>query len=219
MIEGAIFDLDGTLLDSMHIWNNMGENYLRSIGYEPRENLNETFLTMSLKEAAEYYISRYGVGLSVGEIMAGVNEMTSRYYRNEATAKPGVPELLERLKERGVKMCVATATDRPYVEAALDRCGLSGYFSGIFTCTEVGYGKNVPVIFRKALEFLGTEKEKTVIFEDALYAIKTAKRDGFKVAAIWDRHQKHPDVAAELADVSIKDFNLLEDFWKFAESL
>ena len=219
MIEGAIFDLDGTLLDSMHIWNNMGENYLRSIGYEPRENLNETFLTMSLKEAAEYYVSEYGVTLSVEEIMAGVNDMTARYYRNEAAVKPGVPEFLEKLKERGVKMCVATATDRPYVEAALDRCGIRRYFSGIFTCTEVGSGKNVPVIFRKALDFLGTEKEKTVIFEDALYAIKTAKRDGFKVVAIRDRHQKHPDACAELSDVSIKDFTGLEEFWEFAESL
>lgn len=219
MIEGAIFDLDGTLLDSMHIWNNMGENYLRSIGYEPKENLNETFLTMSLKEAAEYYISEYGVTLTVDEIMAGVNEMTARYYRNEAAVKPGVPEFLERLKKSGVKMCVATATERPYVEAALNRCGIAGYFSEIFTCTEIGYGKNVPVIFREALGFLGTKKEKTVIFEDALYAIKTAKKDGFKVAAIWDRHQKHPDVAADLSDVSIKDFRELEEFWGFAESL
>ena len=70
MIKGAIFDVDGTLLDSMHIWDSIGEDYLRSLGYEPREKLNEKFKTMSLSQAAAYYRSEYGVTLSVERICA-----------------------------------------------------------------------------------------------------------------------------------------------------
>ena len=111
-IRGAIFDVDGTLLDSMFIWDTIGETYLRSIGYQPKENLNETFKNMSLHQAACYYQTEYGVTLSIDQIMDGVNAMLERYYRFEVPLKPGVAELLERLRQSGVKLCIATATDR-----------------------------------------------------------------------------------------------------------
>ena len=110
-MRGAIFDVDGTLLDSMSIWDTIGESYLRSIGYEPRENLNEVFKNMSLHQAACYYQSEYGATLSIGEIMDGVNAMLERFYRYEAPLKPGVKELLSILRQKGVRMCIATATD------------------------------------------------------------------------------------------------------------
>ncbi|MEY8233071.1 HAD hydrolase-like protein [Oscillospiraceae bacterium 50-16] len=116
-IRGAIFDVDGTLLDSMFIWDTIGETYLRSIGYEPREKLNEVFKNMSLFQAARYYRTEYGVTLSIDEIMNGVNAMLERYYRFEVSLKPGVAELLAQLQASGVKLCIATATDRYLVEA------------------------------------------------------------------------------------------------------
>ena len=97
-IRGAIFDVDGTLLDSMFIWDTIGETYLRSIGYEPREKLNEVFKNMSLFQAACYYRTEYGVTLSIDEIMNGVNAMLERYYRFEVSLKPGVAELLAQLQ-------------------------------------------------------------------------------------------------------------------------
>ena len=102
MIKGAIFDLDGTLFDSMFIWDTIGEIYLRSIGYEPKENLNETFKTMSLYNAACYYKSEYGVTLSVDEIMDGVNRMVEKYYINEVQLKPGVYDFVKHLHNIGV---------------------------------------------------------------------------------------------------------------------
>lgn len=213
-IRGAIFDVDGTLLDSMFIWDTIGETYLRSIGYEPREKLNEVFKNMSLFQAARYYRTEYGVTLSIDEIMNGVNAMLERYYRFEVSLRPGVAELLAQLQASGVKLCIATATDRYLVEAALERCGVLSCFGAIFTCNEVGHGKDEPDIFEEALRFLGTEKAETVVFDDALYAVRTAKEAGFPVAVIYDSHEKNQEGLRALADFYIEDFSQVsaEDF-------
>ena len=185
MIKGAIFDFDGTLVDSMFIWDTFGEDYLRTLGKEPKENLTETFKTFTLEQAAEYYREHYGVALSVNEIVDGVNEMVAKLYRTKVTLKDGVREFLEALKSQGVKMCVATVTDRPIVEDVLNRLGIRDFFTEIFTCAEVGYNKETPHIYRAALKALGTKKDETVVFEDALHALMTAKNDGFPVAAVY----------------------------------
>ena len=98
MIKGAIFDLDGTLVDSMFIWDTFGEDYLRTLGKEPKENLTETFKTFTLEQAAEYYREHYGVTLSVGEIVDGVNDMVAELYRTKVALKKGVLEFLRDLQ-------------------------------------------------------------------------------------------------------------------------
>ena len=206
MIKGAIFDLDGTLLDSMFIWDTIGEEYLRSLGKEPHEDLKETFMTLTLEEAAEYYREHYGVSLSVKEIVDGVNAMVEQTYRTKVTLKPGISEYLAWLKENGVRMCVATVTDRYLVEETLERLGVRHYFSEIFTCAEVGFGKDKPVIYQKALEHLETAKDETYVFEDMLFALNTAKTDGFPTVGIYDRHEAHQDELKELADYYVLDF-------------
>ena len=206
MIKGAIFDLDGTLLDSMFIWDTIGEEYLRSIGKEPHEDLKETFMTLTLEEAAEYYREHYGVTLSVKKIVDGVNAMVEQTYRTKVTLKPGISEYLAWLKENGVRMCVATVTDRYLVEETLDRLGVRHYFSEIFTCAEVGFGKDKPVIYQKALEHLETEKSDTYVFEDLPFALNTAKTDGFPTVGVYDRHEVHQDELKELADYYVLNF-------------
>ena len=214
-IRGAIFDVDGTLLDSMFIWDTIGETYLRSIGYQPKENLNETFKNMSLHQAARYYQTEYGVTRSIDEIMDGVNAMLERYYRFEVPLKPGVAELLERLRQDGVKLCIATATDRHLVEAALDRCGVLSCFGEIFTCNEVGHGKDEPDIFETALRFLGTRREETLVFDDALYAVRTAKEAGFPVAAVYDSHERSQAEVRARSDLYLEDLTQLVELQKF----
>ena len=206
MIKGAIFDLDGTLLDSMFIWDTIGEEYLRSLGKEPHEDLKETFMTLTLEEAAVYYREHYGVTLSVKEIVDGVNAMVEQTYRTKVTLKPGIAEYLAWFKENGVRMCVATVTDRYLVEETLERLGVRHYFSEIFTCAEVGFGKDKPVIYQKALEHLETEKRDTYVFEDMLFALNTAKTDGFPTVGVYDRHEVHRDELKELSDYYILDF-------------
>ena len=206
MLTGAIFDFDGTLLDSMFIWDTIGEDYLRTLGKEPHENLKETFMTLTLEEAAEYYREHYKVTLSVTEIVDSINAMVEGIYRTKVTLKPGVAEYLRLLKESGVKMCVATVTDRYLVEDTLERLGILHYFCGIFTCAEVGYGKDKPIIYQKALEHLGTAKEETFVFEDSLFALETAKAEGFPTVGVYDMHESRQEEMKRLADCYVRSF-------------
>ena len=217
MIRGAIFDLDGTLLDSMAVWATLGERYLRSIGYEPRERLGETFKTFSTEQAARYYREHYGVPLSVPEIVAGVNAMIDRFYREEVRPKPGVELFLRRLRSMGLRLCVATANDGTLAREALERCGMLDCFTAIFSCADLGLGgKGEPDIFRAALAHLGTEKAETAVFEDTLHAVRTAKADGFPVVAVYDPYEPEQEALRALADYYLISYEHSEDFFAFA---
>ena len=210
----AIFDFDGTLFDSMFIWDRVGEVYLRSQGIEPKPSLREDLRPLSLYQSACYFRQEYALPLSVEEIMDGINRTVENFYIQDVQPKPGVAPFLERMKAQGIRMCIATASDRYQIEAALKRCHLDHYFEAIFTCTEVGHGKDEPFIFRMAMEYFGTDRASSIVFEDALHAARTAKNDGFTVAAVYDPSEKHQQEIRELADCFIPDFVHTEDFWR-----
>ena len=217
-LRGAIFDMDGTLLDSMQVWENAGEDYLRTLGCVPEEGVGELMKSMSLQQAALYCRERYALPLSVEEIMAGVNGRVERFYRQEARLKPGALDFLRTLSQRGVRMCLATATDLHLVEAAMDRCGVRTYFSALFTCTQVGSGKDEPHIYRAALRHLGTGRADTLVFEDALYAARTAKGDGFVTVGVADAYEKSEGELERLSDFFLRDFREVDQFWKFVSA-
>lgn len=179
MIRGAIFDLDGTLLDSMPVWEHASETYLMRKGIHVKERLSEVLFSMSMRQGAEYVKENYGLPETADEIISGVDSIVMEAYRTQVEAKPGVPKLLERMKEKGIRMVVATSTDRPMAESGLKRTGLLGYFERIFTCTEIGAGKRQPDIYLAAKEYLGIPQAGIWVFEDALYAIKAACTAGF----------------------------------------
>ena len=185
--EGAIFDLDGTLLDSMPIWRNLGKEYLRSKGISKTpENLNEILKPMSLMQSAQYFKAEFNINESQEEIIVGINALINRQYCKEVPLKPFVKPFLQKLQSAGVKMCVATALDKFLSIAALERLGIDHYFSSILTCTELGLGKDNPEFFIKAQESLGTPVDKTIIFEDSLHAVMNAKRAGLFVVGVYD---------------------------------
>ncbi len=219
MLKGAIFDLDGTLFDSMSIWDTAGEMYLRSIGIEPMEDLHKVLKPMSLLQSATYIHKKYIVSLTVEEIMNGINHTVEDFYFHTVQPKEGVITFLEQMKAQGIKMCIATATDRYQVEAALKRCGMESFFFEIFTCTDVGHGKDEPIIFQKAMDYLGTTRANTVVFEDAYHAAKTAKADGFITVAVYDSHEKKQLELRSVSDCFIESFSQTEHFWKFAYGL
>ena len=207
ILRGAVFDLDGTLLDSMGVWSRMGSSFLKKLGYEPKEGIDDFFTSFSIEEAALYYIEEYHVPYSKEELVKGIDEVAERYYREVLTAKKGVGSFLEELEKRGVLMCVASATDTGPVEAALSRCGIRGFFKGVVTCATVGKSKKDPLIYREALKLLGTDKKETVVFEDAAFAVKTAKKDGFTVAAVYDGYERDKAAVKAFSDILIEDFS------------
>ena len=212
-IRGAIFDMDGTLLDSMSVWETLGADYLRTQGIEPRPGLREQIRNMSMREVARYYQSAYGLHLSEIQIISGINALLMRFYRDQAALKPGAAALLKTLAGRGVRMCVATATDRPLVEAALKRTGIRGYFEEIFTCSETGCGKDRPYIYETAWTRLGTPRAATWVFEDALYAVKTARAAGFPVVGVFDRYERRTAEAARLSSIYVQSLTELEAYF------
>lgn len=205
-LKGAIFDFDGTLFDSMSIWQTAGSDYIRSIVFEAEENFNEIISSMSLSQSANYIKNKYKLDLTEKEIINGINKMIENFYFYEAKPKLNIKSFLEILQKRGVKMCIATATDDYLIEAALKRNKMEKFFSKIFTCSSVGYGKDKPNIFEESLKFLGTKKRETLIFEDAYYPIKTAKMSSFLVAAVYDKYENRQKEIKNIADFFIVDF-------------
>ena len=217
-IKCAIFDFDGTLFDSMYIWDNVADTYLRSLGKIPTSTLREDVRALSLYQSACYFKKEYDLSLSTNEIVTGVNQIIERYYLYEVLPKAGVVEFLEQLKNSGVTMCIATATDRYLIESALKRCKMEHYFDAIFTCGEVGHGKDEPVIFRKAMESFDADLVETLVFEDALHAVCTAKADGFTVIAVADDSEMRRSEIYKLSDFYIESFENTEAFWNFIKA-
>ena len=212
-IKCAIFDFDGTLFDSMFIWENVGEIYLRSLGKEPKPSIRDDVRTKSLYQSACYFMQEYDLPLSPEEIMTGINRTVEDFYIHDVQPKPGVVDFLKQMQKAEIPTCIATATDRYQIEAALSRCGMADYFEAIFTCSEVGHGKDEPHIFRKAMEHFAADRRNTVVFEDALHAIQTAKADGFVVVAVCDNSEKRQNAIRELADYYIENFEQTEKLW------
>lgn len=203
-IKYAIFDVDGTLLDSMHIWDDAADLFLQKMGFEARGD--ELFRSYGYAKGIEFMIENYGLDMTHEQVKAEINIILQDYYFNIPLAKPGVKEFLEKLKADGAKLAVATATERHLIERALERNGLLQYFDSFFTTFEVGKRKHFPDIFYLAKESIGGD-ETTVVFEDALYAIETAKKAGFPVIAIEDYAQaKWRDDIKKTADYYITDY-------------
>lgn len=214
-MEGVIFDLDGTLLDSMHIWSEIGLKFLKNEGVTPPPGASDEFVKLSLVQAAEFYIKNYAPDKTVMEIVRSINDLVEDFYFTQVLLKDGVKEFLEYLKNKNIKMCIATATDKYMVEKALERNGIRDYFSEIFTCTGVGAGKDTPVIYDKALEHLGTNKENTFVFEDALYAIETANKAGYNIVGISDVSEKaDPETISKLCNCFINNYS---EIYKYFE--
>ena len=191
-LTGAIFDLDGTLLDSMPYWASVGTRYLEEqhVVVPDIEQLALRIKTMTLPEAADYFRSDYGVQEPQDAICARINHMIEDDYRLRAPLKAGTKEMLEQMKQRGVKMCVASATDHALVEAALRRVGVLEYFSFILTCGDLQTSKNLPYIFDTCTERLGTDKRTTAVFEDSLHCVITASGAGYPVVGVYDDSAK-----------------------------
>jgi len=205
-IKGVIFDVDGVLLDSMEIWTDLGARYLRSLGREPEEGLAEILFSMSMEQGAEYLKEHYSLDLTPDMITDGLRDMLRDFYFYEVGAKPGAAALMKRFREEGIRMTAATSSPEEHVRRALERNGLLGYLDRIFTVAELGVSKHSPDIFDAAAGSMGTARDETLVFEDSLYALRTAAKAGFHTAGVFDA-KGEPDQKGmrETAEIYITD--------------
>lgn len=200
MITHAIFDVDGTILDTTEMWNSLPERYLAACGITvDGAALSERMRSMSLPEAGEFLRTEYGLPYSVDEILRQVSDMTRKFFAEEVELRAGIPSLLFELHKRGVRMSVATAGDRELILAAFRRHGIDGFFEGIATCSEYG-SKHSPEVFLAAAEIVGGKPSQTLVFEDSLFAVRTAKAAGFVTAAVRDIGEDKQDDLQREAD-------------------
>lgn len=186
-LSGAIFDLDGTLLDSMPFWGSVGAQFLQRYDIPITMEIAQKVKTMTLYESAEYFCGELGVPRTILEIMQEIISMINEQYRLYAPLKEGAREVLEKLKQAGIPMCIATATDEKLVHMALRRLGLDeGYFIEVATCMGWNTSKHKPYIFEECARRMGTDPAETVVFEDSLHSIRTAAAAGFPIVAIYD---------------------------------
>lgn len=206
-LQSAIFDMDGTLLDSMGMWRTLGSVLAKNHGAEAPADLDRQVASLGLWEGTAYCKEVCGLPGTVDELVSEVWGQIEDFYQNHVEPKPGVVKFLSLLKMEGVWMYVATATDRPLVEAALRHAGIDGYFRGIITSREAGQTKREGAeIYERAMRRLRSNKKDTVVFEDALHAVQTAKAAGFRVAAVYDPSEPEQEELRRLADYYITSY-------------
>ncbi|NCC15381.1 MAG: HAD family phosphatase [Clostridia bacterium] len=209
-MKSIIFDLDGTLIDSMPVWKNTGRNFLLNHGFAVPEDLHSVVKAQTIGQTAEYFRNHLGVPHSAEEIINEVIHFVEDAYKNTIPLKPYAREFLDKELENGTKMCVLTASEASYIHPALERLDLLKYFQFILTCTETGYYKSEPEVFRIAMEKLGGTIKNTIVFEDALYAVNGAKKGGFTVYAVADPvTEADSKLIRSVADKYIKSYKEL----------
>ncbi len=186
-VRGVIFDADGVLLDSLSVWKTLGSRFLRRRGIVATADLDRRLFSMSLEQGAECLRREYHLPESEAEIRAGLQDMLRDFYVHEVGLKEDAAALLRSLSEEKIPMALATSSPRAHVEAALQRNGVLSYFERrIFTVEELGTSKHTPEIYLAAAESLGTVPAETLVFEDSLYALRTAKAAGFRTVGVYD---------------------------------
>ncbi len=209
-LKYKIFDLDGTLLDSMAAWRNLGKDYLLQKGINPPDNLNEIIAAMSMIESAAYFQKAFKIDLSAEEIIKEIKMLIENKYKYEFKLKPYVKEYLQKLKDENSVMCIVTATPLKLAKAALERNEIKKYFSFVISCDEVGLGKNKPDIFLLAANRLNAEPFEIAVYEDADFALITAKEAGFYTIGVYDDYFKNERKDIELiGDIYIESFKEL----------
>lgn len=210
MIKCAIFDLDGTLVNSMEYWSIVPSKFLENNGIkvEDKKSLSDMFLSMSLLESSKYFKETYKFSKSIEEIALEIDRVMEEYYLNNVTLKSGIKELLELLYSKGIKMAIATATDKFLVEEVIEKLGIKKYFDFIITSTEVGSSKKNPLIYQKCAEFFNAKESESIIFEDLPYGIISGNSVGFHTVGLYDKPSKHlQDKIKENADIYIEELN------------
>ena len=189
-IDAVIFDLDGTLVDSMWMWKSIDIEYLARFGIELPEDLQKSIEGMSFSETAVYFKQRFELDESLEQIKSDWNQMAWEKYRDEVPLKEGVPEFLQYLKDHQIPAGIATSNSRELVDLVIATHNIKEYFTSIRTSCEVAKGKPSPDIYLLVAKDLNAEPSRCLVFEDVLQGVMAGKNANMKVCAVYDDFSK-----------------------------
>ena len=213
-IKAMIFDADGVLLDSLSVWKELGKRYITDLGYQPVAGMDEILFSMSMEQGAAWLKNRFTLEYSEEKIVMDLKARIRKYYFEEVPAKSGARELLQCLAEQKIPAAVATSSPREHICRALERNGLLSFFNKIYTTSEIGESKHSPLIYQLAAESLGTKPEETLVFEDSLYALKTAKKAGFRAIGVYDADgETDQEGVRQTGELYLKRLSEFEQYW------
>lgn len=209
-IKGAIFDMDGTLIDSMWVWSKIDVEYLSKRNIPLPKNLKEAIEHMSFSEVALYFKNRFNIPDSIEEIQVEWNDMALSHYSNDVILKPGAREFLSLLKSKNIKIALATSNCNLLIETCLKKNNIYNFFDSITTTDEVERGKDFPDIYLLSAEKLNLSPEECVVFEDILPAVKGAKAAGMTVVGVHDLYSEYQkNDIINCADIYINNYDEL----------
>ena len=208
--KAFLFDLDGTLVDSMWIWESIDVEYLDRFGLELPEDLHSCIEGMSGSETAQYFKERFSIPDTLEKMKSDWNRMAWEKYTQEVPLKSGIREFLRYHRARGVKMAVATSNSRELAEAVIAVHGLTDTFDVIVTGCDVAHGKPFPDVYLEAAVRLGVDPSECLVFEDVVAGIQAGRSAGMEVAAVEDAYSLYQErQKKELADLYIADYQEL----------
>lgn len=209
MEKFAIFDMDGTLTESMGVWKESYKLLLERYHFQPRPEVNESMNSTTPYEGAVMMVREYGLPLTPEELLAEIKALVAEGY-SRAPLKPGVRRVLEELQARGVKMCIKSSTSQDLVLPMVQRLDIAKYFAFTDSCRD-GHTKATPEPYLEAMEKLGApDPGQVVVFEDAWHAVKNAKLGGFRVVAIEDSYAA--DHKAEIIETADQYITCWDEF-------
>ena len=209
-IEGAVFDLDGTLLDSSWVWEKVDEKFLGDRGFQVPDDYVDEISPLGDERVAVYTIERFGLNEDKDDIVREWIEMAKKEYATEVVCKPYAKEFLEELQKLNIKMAVATSSDRELFMKTLEREGILKYFQKIVTVDEVERGKGYPDIYEEAARRIKVNPHKCLVFEDILAGVTGASLGEFNVVAVFDEKSKHNwEKIKSISKYSINDYKEL----------
>ena len=209
-IEGAVFDLDGTLLDSSWVWEKGDEKFLGDRGFQVPDDYVDEISPLGAERAAVYTIERFGLNEDKDDIVREWIEMAKKEYATEVVCKPYAKEFLEELQKLNIKMAVATSSDRELFMKTLEREGILKYFQKIVTVDEVERGKGYPDIYEEAARRIKVNPHNCLVFEDILAGVTGASLGEFNVVAVFDEKSKHNwEKIKSISKYSINDYKEL----------
>lgn len=206
--EAVLFDLDGTLVDSMWLWQAIDIEYLAGFGLEVPDDLGSAIDGMGFSETAAYFKERFNIPDSVEKIKETWNNMAYEFYCTRVPLKSGAKDFLKYLKSKGIKTAIGTSNSIELVNNVLDALEISHYFDTVVTACMVNAGKPKPDIYLKAADNLGVAPSKCIVFEDIIQGITAGKNAGMTTVAVADNYSRDSAaLKAELADYYIDSFD------------